>query len=88
MSLGTLSLRASVPNIIVKSRPKLRVLGTHATLHEQIRKKAQEDLGIDIAFQPGGDAAVLHQAATRPDPFNVYEQWTDSIKVLWQANAI
>ena len=88
VSLGSFGLRGVAPNIIVKTRPKLRVLGTHATLHEQIRKKAQEDLGIDIAFQPAGDAAALHQAATRPDSFDVYEQWTDSIKVLWQANAI
>ncbi len=88
ISLGTLSTQLYAPYVIAKKRPKLRVLGTHVTLQEQIRKKAQVDLGIDIDFYPGGSAAVLHQAATRPESFDIYEQWSNSIKVLWQANAI
>lgn len=69
-------------------RPKLRVLGTHVTLQEQIRRAAQADLGIDIEFIPGGSASVLQQASTRPDSFDVYEQWSNSIGVLWRAHAI
>jgi putative spermidine/putrescine transport system substrate-binding protein len=76
------------PAIHVKRRRKLRVLGTHVTLQEDLRKRAQADLGIEVSFQPGGDAAVLHQASTRPDSFDLYEQWSNSIRVLWQANAI
>jgi putative spermidine/putrescine transport system substrate-binding protein len=64
------------------------VLGTHVTLQEPLRQKAQEDLGIDVEFQPGGSAEVLHQASTRPESFDLYEQWSNSIRVLWQANAI
>ncbi len=71
-----------------KSKPILRVMGTHVTLQEAIRIKAQEDLGIDIAFQPGGSAAVLQKAVARPDSFDLYEQWSNSIKVLSQANVI
>ncbi len=58
------------------------------TLQEQIRKKAQKDLGIEIEFSSGGSAAVLHQAATRPESFDIYEQWSNSINILWQAKAI
>lgn len=63
-------------------------MGTHVTLQEELRLKAQEDLGLEIVFQPGGSAAVLHQASTRPETFDLYEQWSNSIKVLWQAEAI
>lgn len=90
--LGTLvgaglSLGAA-PAIHVKNRHTVRVLGTHVTLQEPLRKQAQEDLGIKLEFQPGGSASVLHQASTRPESFDLYEQWSNSIKVLWQAGTI
>ena len=53
-----------------------------------MRRQAQKDLGIDIQFEPGGSARVLHQASTRPKSFDLYEQWSNSIKVLWQAGSI
>ena len=58
------------------------------TLQEKLRKRAEADLGLEISFQPGGSAAVLHQASTRPESFDLYEQWSNSIRVLWQAGAI
>ena len=66
----------------------IRVLGTHVTLQEELRKRAESDLGIRISFEPGGSAAVLHQASTRPESFDLYEQWSNSLQVLWQAGAI
>lgn len=76
------------PTILVKKKWKLRVLGTHVTLQEKIRKQAQKDLGIEIEFFPGGSAEVLHQASAKPESFDLYEQWSNSIRVLWQAKAI
>lgn len=74
---------------VLRQEPvKLRVLGTHVTLQEPIRQKAMEDLGIEIEFEPGGSSFVLQKAATRPQSFDIYEQWSDSIRVLWQAGAI
>ena len=58
------------------------------TLQETIRVQAGKDLGINIQFFPGGDAEVLLKAATDPRSFDIYEQWSDSIKVLWMADAI
>jgi len=66
----------------------LRVLGTHVTLQEQIRLEAEHDLGFNIEFVPGGSASVLQQASTRPDSFHVYEQWSNSINILWRSGAI
>ncbi len=78
------------PNIVKALNRKLtiKVVGTHVTLQEVIRKRAEKDLGINIEFYPGGDSEILLKAITNPQSFDLYEQWTDSIKVLWQANAI
>lgn len=79
----------SSPTIIVNKPPvTLRVLGTHVTLQRQIKQRAERDLNIKLQFSPGGSAAVLHQAATRADSFDLYEQWSNSIRVLWQARSI
>lgn len=84
------SAALAFPNIIQArdSRPTIRVVGTHVTLQEKIRKQAEKDLGINIEFYPGGSAEVLLRASTDPSSFDLYEQWSNSINVLWQANAI
>ena len=79
---------AAAPVVFARQDFTLRVLGTHVTLQEEIRQKAMQDLGIRIVFEPGGSAEVLHRAATRPATFDIYEQWSNSIKVLWQAGSI
>jgi len=78
------------PSVIkaANRRPTIRVVGTHVTLQETIRKKAEDDLGINIEFYPGGSAAVLLKASTDPDAFDIYEQWSNSIKILWNAKTI
>jgi putative spermidine/putrescine transport system substrate-binding protein len=57
-------------------------------LQEEIRNKAMHDIGINLVFEPRGEGALVQKATTHPDQFDIYEQWTDSIKTLWQANAI
>ena len=84
-----LGLTAGVtPFAIGKAKPTLRVMGTHVTLQEAIRQRAMEDLGINIVFEPGGSAAVLQKASMIPTSFDLYEQWSNSINVLWRARAI
>jgi putative spermidine/putrescine transport system substrate-binding protein len=78
----------TAPYVFSKRKRKLRVLGTHVTLQEPIRRQAEKDLGIEIEFQPGGSAEVLHRASTKPESFDLYEQWSNSIRVLWQAQSI
>ena len=68
--------------------PTIRVLGTHVTLQEEIRKQAQKDLGINIEFSPGGSAEVMLKASLDPSSFDIYEQWSNSIRPLWDADAI
>ena len=68
--------------------PTIKVLGTHVTLREPIRKRALQDLGINIEFYPGGSAEVLLKATSDPTSFDLYEQWSNSIRPLWDADAI
>ncbi|CAK8716908.1 MAG: putative spermidine/putrescine transport system substrate-binding protein [Candidatus Electronema aureum] len=88
--LGAAALAATAfPRLVkAKSKPTIKVVGTHVTLLEPIRQQAEHDLGINIEFYPGGDAEVLLKAATDPTSFDLYEQWSNSIKVLWQAKTI
>lgn len=70
------------------AQPVVRVIGTHVTLQEPLRLRAERDLGIKLEFSPGGSAQVLLKASTRPQDFEIYEQWSNSIRVLWQSRAI
>ena len=78
----------TAPYVFAKKTPTLRVLGTHVTLQEDIRKRAMADLGINLVFEPKGSAAVLQKASTKPESFDIYEQWSNSIKILWNAGTI
>lgn len=81
-------LAANAPYVFAKTKTVLRVLGTHVTLQEEIRQKAMSDLGIHLEFEPRGEAELVQKASTQPEQFDVFEQWSDSIKTLWQAKAI
>lgn len=86
--LAAAPARAAGPWFHRSRRPVLRVLGTHVTLQDLIRRRAEQELGIRLEFQPGGSAAILQQASTRPESFDVFEQWSNTIPLLWQAGAI
>lgn len=76
------------PYVHAQKRPVLRVLGTHVTLQEEIRLRAQKELNIDIVFEAGGTSEVLQKASSSPESFDLYEQWSDSMTVLWRSEAI
>ena len=79
---------SQAPYVFAKKRTQLRVLGTHVTLQETLRKQAMEDLDIDLVFEPGGSAAVLQKASMHPQSFDLYEQWSNSIRPLWASGSI
>lgn len=88
LAAGAAVTTNALPSFWVPQEFTIRVLGTHVTLQEELRRKAMEDLGINVVFEPGGSAAVLHKASTQPQSFDLYEQWSNSIRVLWRAGAI
>jgi putative spermidine/putrescine transport system substrate-binding protein len=76
------------PYVFAKQRTQLRVLGTHVTLQEKLRRKAMEDLDIELIFESYGSAAVLQKALMKPQSFDLYEQWSNSIRPLWASGSI
>jgi putative spermidine/putrescine transport system substrate-binding protein len=78
----------NAPYVIGKAKTTLRVMGTHVTLQEEIRQKAMADLDINLEFEARGEAELVQKATTQPEQFDLYEQWSDSIKQLLQADAI
>jgi putative spermidine/putrescine transport system substrate-binding protein len=62
---SALSVRS--PYVFSKQKTTLRVMGTHVTLQEEIRQKAMADLGINIIFEPGGEAELIQKASTQPE---------------------
>lgn len=86
---GVIAATASKsPFVFAKKKTKLRILGTHVTLQEELREKAMDDLGIDLEFEPRGSAAVLQKASMSPSSFDLFEQWSNSINVLWRSGSI
>ncbi len=82
------AVTVNAPYVICNTKPTLRVMGTIVTLQEEIRQKAMADLGINLIFQPRGEGELIQKATTSPSEFDLYEQWTDSIRTLWAANAV
>lgn len=76
------------PYVFARTKTSIRILGTHVTLQEELRQKAMDDLGINIQFEPKGSAAVLQKASMSPNSFDLYEQWSNSINVLWRSGSI
>jgi putative spermidine/putrescine transport system substrate-binding protein len=84
----TLGCAAKAPFVFARNKTKLRILGTHVTLQEELRQRAMNDLGIELSFEPKGSAAVLQKASISPQSFDLYEQWSNSINVLWRSGSI
>ncbi|MCF2948375.1 extracellular solute-binding protein [Paraglaciecola aquimarina] len=76
------------PYVFAKKRVKLKVLGTHVTLQQELKQQAMEDLGIDLIYEAKGSAAVLQKATVNPQAFDLYEQWSNSIRPLWSSGSI
>lgn len=84
----TACVAAKAPYVFSRTKTELRVLGTHVTLQEEIRQRAMSDLGISVIFEAKGSAAVLQKASVSPESFDLYEQWSNSINVLWRSGSI
>ena len=67
---------------------RLRVLGTTTTLHSAVRKRAEEDLGFEIKFIVADGGSVQRRAVMEPESFDVYDQWFESVELVWPAGAL
>jgi putative spermidine/putrescine transport system substrate-binding protein len=76
------------PFIHTKDKLTLRVLGTHVTLLDGIRKRAEADLGFSIVFEAREGVAAQQKAVMRPQSFDVYDQWFNSIDLVWSSRSV
>lgn len=86
--LGATGASLCAPWVHTQGKPVVKVLGTHVTLQETLRQQAMQDLGIELRFEARGSAAVLQKASMQPEAFDLYEQWSNSVPVLWRSGAI
>ncbi|WP_119165381.1 ABC transporter substrate-binding protein [Algihabitans albus] len=82
------STSVSAPFIQTSGRTTLRILGTSVTLIEPIRAQAQADLGIDLDFTVLDGVNAQLSAVTKPNAFDVYDQWFHNMEIAWTSGAI
>jgi putative spermidine/putrescine transport system substrate-binding protein len=87
-AIVTSTLITKAPYVFARQRTQLKILGTHVTLQEKLRQQAIKDLGIELIFEPRGSAAALQKASVSPTSFDLYEQWSNSIRPLWASGSI
>ena len=78
----------AAPAVHTAGRPKLRVLGTAISLLEELRVKAEADLGIDICFDNNDFIVTQHKAAQEPDSYDIYDQCFHNLDIVWYWRAI
>jgi putative spermidine/putrescine transport system substrate-binding protein len=78
----------SHPAIRPMKRPVLRVLGTEITQLGQIRRRAEDDLGIEVIFETLDFQSAQRKAATEPDSYDVYDQCFHNIDIVWFWRAV
>ncbi|AUG98696.1 signal peptide prediction [Prodigiosinella confusarubida] len=66
----------------------LRVLGTSVTLLELLRRRAEQDLGINIDYFVHSVKDAQRIAVMYPDSYDLYDQWFHNIDFVWPARAI
>lgn len=76
------------PSLHTQGRPRLRVLGTAISLLEQLRLRAEEDLGIDVVFDNNDFLTTQHKAAQSPDSYDIYDQCFHNLDIVWYWRAI
>lgn len=79
---------AAAPAVHTAGKPKLRVLGTAISLLEELRVKAQADLGIDVVFDNNDFVVTQHKAAQEPDSYDIYDQCFHNLDIVWYWRAV
>jgi putative spermidine/putrescine transport system substrate-binding protein len=78
----------AAPVVHTAGRPKLRVLGTAISLLEELRVRAEADLGIDVIFDNNDFITTQHKAAQEPESYDIYDQCFHNLDIVWFWRAI
>ncbi|MBB3999226.1 ABC transporter substrate-binding protein [Aureimonas pseudogalii] len=85
---GPARSRLAAPASQTTERATLRILGTEITLLDEIRTRAEADLGIRIEFDCRNFQATQRQAARSPDAFDIYDQCFHNLDIVWYWRAV
>jgi putative spermidine/putrescine transport system substrate-binding protein len=80
-----LSKRSAFPAPAFLQGTTLRVVGTGVTLLDPIKEQAEQDLGITLEYDVRDGLSAQQIAVTQPQAWDVYDQWFNSVKIVWGA---
>jgi putative spermidine/putrescine transport system substrate-binding protein len=80
--------KIAAPAIRTEGRPKLRILGTEISLLEELRRRAQEELDIEIVFDKQDFLTAQRKAAAEPASYDIYDQCFHNLDIVWYWRAI
>ncbi|BDA85145.1 hypothetical protein Sa4125_26870 [Aureimonas sp. SA4125] len=72
----------ATPALHLEGKPVIRVLGTEITLLEQLRLRAEADLGIGLVFENRDFLSAQRKAARAPDDYDVYDQCFHNLDIV------
>lgn len=78
----------AAPALHLEGKPVIHVLGTEITLLEQLRLRAEADLGISLVFENRDFLSAQRKAARAPDDYDVYDQCFHNLDIVWYWRAI
>lgn len=84
-SAAPVSKRSTFPAPAFLQGTTLRVVGTGVTLLDQIKTQAEEDLGITLEYDVRDGLSAQQIAVTQPQSWDLYDQWFNSVKIVWGA---
>src|SRR5687768_649014 len=85
---GTRKRNKPAPRVHTRERPVLRVLGTEITLLDELRLRAEAELGIRLEFEILDFLSAQRKAATEPHTYDVYDQCFHNLDIVWFWRAI
>ena len=83
--VGAGAKRSSFPAPAFLQGTTLRVVGTGVTLLDPIKAQAEQDLGITLQYDVKDGLTAQQIAVTQPQAWDVYDQWFNSVKIVWGA---
>jgi putative spermidine/putrescine transport system substrate-binding protein len=83
--VGPVSKRSSFPAPAFLQGTTLRVVGTGVTLLDPIKAQAEKDLGITLQYDVKDGLSAQQIAVTQPQAWDLYDQWFNSVKIVWGA---
>ena len=84
-SVTPVSKRSTFPAPAFLQGTTLRVVGTGVSMLDPIKTQAEQDLGITLQWDVKDGLTAQQIAVTQPQAWDVYDQWFNSVKIVWGA---